>query len=141
MTSTSRSSSHSSVNPHHPSHSRWLVHAGEESPPSHASLLAMAQLHQAFEALQAMLAERGHAPLRAPAARMAHLCRDIEQAVVETICNLAQGQLGLQALLDLLDLLACLGDDARLPSSRLRELLTPLDRQIGDSLRSLSKVL
>ncbi|WP_420888655.1 DUF1484 family protein, partial [Chromobacterium amazonense] len=39
--------------------------------PSHTSLLAMTQLHAAFEALQVLLSQPDHADLRAPAAQLA----------------------------------------------------------------------
>ncbi|MGY8627000.1 Uncharacterised protein [Chromobacterium violaceum] len=39
------------------------------------------------------------------------------------------------------DLLACLGDDIRLPSSRISELLAPLDKRMGESLTLLTRVL
>ncbi|AXE36072.1 DUF1484 family protein [Chromobacterium phragmitis] len=64
--------------------------------------------------------------------------QDIKQAVVESICHLAHGQLGLQSVIDLL---ACLGDDVRLPSSRITELLAPLDKRMGESLSLLTRVL
>ncbi|OWY40968.1 DUF1484 domain-containing protein [Xenophilus sp. AP218F] len=138
MTSISRSASHFAVPHSTSSRQRWLVHSGMSTHPSHASLLAMAQLHAAFEALQVLLSQPDHADLRAPVAQLAHLCREIEHAVVESVCLLAQSQLGLQALLDLL---SCLGEDIRLPSSRLKGLLQPVDRQITASLGYLSKVL
>ncbi|WP_046168510.1 DUF1484 family protein [Chromobacterium alticapitis] len=105
---------------------------------SQPSLLAMHRLHDAFAALQDQLARKPQACARVPAAQLAHLCRDIEDAVVETICHLAHSQLGLQALLDLL---ACLGDDVRLPSSRLLQLLQPLDKRVEASLSRLTGVL
>nr|WP_307909260.1 DUF1484 family protein [Chromobacterium amazonense]MDQ4538879.1 DUF1484 family protein [Chromobacterium amazonense] len=40
-----------------------------------------------------------------------------------------------------IDLLACLGDDVRLPSSRIKELLEPLDKRMGESLALLTRVL
>ncbi|MDE1716056.1 DUF1484 family protein [Chromobacterium amazonense] len=40
-----------------------------------------------------------------------------------------------------IDLLACLGDDVRLPSSRIKELLEPLDKRMGESLTLLTRVL
>nr|WP_262983066.1 DUF1484 domain-containing protein [Chromobacterium amazonense] len=37
-------------------------------------------------------------------------------------------------------MLACLGDDVRLPSSRIKELLEPLDKRMGESLTLLTRV-
>ncbi len=98
----------------------------------------MTWLHEAFSALQEQLAGKDQAKTREPAARVAHVCQDIEQAVVESICHLAHGQLGLQSVIELL---ACLGDDVRLPSSRITELLAPLDKRLGESLTLLTRVL
>nr|WP_244956795.1 DUF1484 family protein [Chromobacterium violaceum] len=98
----------------------------------------MHRLHDAFAALQDQLARKPQACTRVPAAQLAHVCRDIEDAVVETICHLAHGQLGLQALLGLL---SALGNDARLPSSRLLQLLAPLDKRMEASLSRLTGVL
>ncbi|AOZ50666.1 hypothetical protein BKX93_12155 [Chromobacterium vaccinii] len=98
----------------------------------------MTRLHEAFAALQEQLANKDQSKVREPAARVAHLCQDIEQAVVESICHLAHGQLGLQSVIDLL---ACLGDDVRLPSSRIKELLEPLDKRMNQSLTLLTRVL
>ncbi|MFA1669109.1 DUF1484 family protein [Chromobacterium piscinae] len=61
---------------------------------------------------------------------------DIEQAVVDSICHLSHGQLGLQSVIELL---ACLGNDVRLPSSRITELLAPLDKRMGESLTLLTR--
>ncbi|WP_244886625.1 DUF1484 family protein [Chromobacterium amazonense] len=41
----------------------------------------------------------------------------------------------------MIHLLACLGDDVRQPSSRLKELLEPLDKRMGESLTLLTRVL
>ncbi|MEN7430384.1 DUF1484 domain-containing protein [Chromobacterium sp. TRC.1.1.SA] len=134
MPSITRSSSHLalSLKNHHPARSRWLLN--NNAPTHPPSLLAMTRLHEAFAALQEQLAGKD----QAPAARVAHLCHDIEQAVVESICHLSHGQLGLQSVIDLL---ACLGDDVRLPSSRIKELLAPLDKRMNQSLALLTRVL
>ncbi|MEJ8673443.1 DUF1484 domain-containing protein [Chromobacterium amazonense] len=138
MPSITRSSSHLAVSlkNRHPARSRWLLH--NQVPAHPPSLLAMTRLHEAFAALQEQLANKDQAKVREPAARVAHLCHDIEQAVVESICHLAHGQLGLQSVIDLL---ACLGDDVRLPSSRIKELLEPLDKRMGEALALLTRVL
>ncbi|WP_434630041.1 DUF1484 family protein [Chromobacterium sp. CV08] len=104
-----------------------------EYPPS---LLAMTRLRQALAALQAQL--DGKDPVETPAAHLAQVCEDIEQAVIEAICHLAYGQLSLQSVLDLLDYL---DDDVRLPPSRLHELLLPLDKRMEQSLAQLIRVL
>ncbi|MBP4043944.1 DUF1484 family protein [Chromobacterium violaceum] len=132
MTSISRSASHLAVS------SSPLLRSGASASVSQPSLLAMHRLHDAFAALQDQLARKPQACARVQAAQLAHVCRDIEQAVVETICHLAHGQLGLQALLGLL---SALGDDARLPSSRLLQLLAPLDKRMEASLSRLTGVL
>lgn len=132
MTSISRSASHSAISP------SPLLRSGASTSLSQPSLLAMHRLHDAFAALQDQLARKPQACARVPAAQLAHLCRDIEDAVVETICHLAHGQLGLQALLGLL---SALGDDVRLPSSRLQQLLAPLDKRMEASLSRLTGVL
>ncbi|MCD5329624.1 DUF1484 domain-containing protein [Chromobacterium piscinae] len=138
MPSITRSSSHLalSLKNRHPARSRWLLN--NNAPTHPPSLLAMTRLHEAFAALQEQLAGQDQSTVRAPAARVAHLCHDIEQAVVESICHLAHGQLGLQSVIDLL---ACLGDDVRLPSSRIKELLEPLDKRMNQSLTLLTRVL
>ncbi|MCD4502885.1 DUF1484 domain-containing protein [Chromobacterium piscinae] len=138
MPSITRSSSHLalSLKNRHPSRSRWLLN--NQAPTHPPSLLAMTRLHEAFAALQEQLAGKDQSTVRAPAARVAHLCHDIEQAVVESICHLSHSQLGLQSVIDLL---ACLGDDVRLPSSRIKELLEPLDKRMNQSLTLLTRVL
>ncbi|AXE34884.1 DUF1484 domain-containing protein [Chromobacterium phragmitis] len=120
------------------SSSRFAFSLNNQSPTHPPSLLAMTRLHEAFAALQEQLANKDQSKVREPAARVAHLCQDIEQAVVESICHLAHGQLGLQSVIDLL---ACLGDDVRLPSSRIKELLEPLDKRMNQSLTLLTRVL
>ncbi|OBU87196.1 DUF1484 family protein [Chromobacterium subtsugae] len=138
MPCITRSPSHLalSLKNRHPARSRWLLH--NQAPTHPPSLLAMTRLHEAFAALQAQLASQDQSMVREPAARVAHLCHDIEQAVVESICHLSHGQLGLQSVIDLL---ACLGDDVRLPSSRITELLSPLDKRMNESLTLLTRVL
>lgn len=98
----------------------------------------LAKLNHIFVQLQEQLADPDLASLRQPVAQLAHLCREVEDAVRKSIPHLAHAQLGLESMVDLL---ACLGDDVRLPSSRLKELLQPVDRQITASLGYLSKVL
>ncbi|MEO2217660.1 DUF1484 domain-containing protein [Chromobacterium vaccinii] len=120
------------------SSSRFAFSLNNQAPTYPPSLLAMTRLHEAFAALQEQLANKDQSKVREPAARVAHLCQDIEQAVVESICHLAHGQLGLQSVIDLL---ACLGDDVRLPSSRIKELLEPLDKRMNQSLTLLTRVL
>ncbi|MEN2426654.1 DUF1484 domain-containing protein [Chromobacterium vaccinii] len=120
------------------SSSRPAFSLNNQAPTHPPSLLAMTRLHEAFAALQEQLANKDQSKVREPAARVAHLCQDIEQAVVESICHLAHGQLGLQSVIDLL---ACLGDDVRLPSSRIKELLEPLDKRMNQSLTLLTRVL
>ncbi|MEO4028597.1 DUF1484 domain-containing protein [Chromobacterium vaccinii] len=120
------------------SSSRLAFSLNNQAPTHPPSLLAMTRLHEAFAALQEQLANKDQSKVREPAARVAHLCQDIEQAVVESICHLAHGQLGLQSVIDLL---ACLGDDVRLPSSRIKELLEPLDKRMNQSLTLLTRVL
>ncbi|MCD4498156.1 DUF1484 domain-containing protein [Chromobacterium vaccinii] len=120
------------------SSSRFAFSLNNQAPTHPPSLLAMTRLHEAFAALQEQLANKDQSKVREPAARVAHLCQDIEQAVVESICHLAHGQLGLQSVIDLL---ACLGDDVRLPSSRIKELLEPLDKRMNQSLTLLTRVL
>ncbi|MCD4483493.1 DUF1484 domain-containing protein [Chromobacterium vaccinii] len=120
------------------SSSRLAFSLNNQAPTHPPSLLAMTRLHEAFAALQEQLANKDQSKVREPAARVAHLCQDIEQAVVESICHLAHGQLGLQSVIDLL---ACLGDDVRLPSNRIKELLEPLDKRMNQSLTLLTRVL
>ncbi|MBX9269218.1 DUF1484 domain-containing protein [Chromobacterium violaceum] len=138
MPSITRSSSHLafSLKNRPPARSRWLLH--NQVPTHPPSLLAMTRLHEAFAVLQEQLAGKDQAKVREPAARVAHVCQDIEQAVVESICHLAHGQLGLQSVIELL---VCLGDDVRLPSSPITELLAPLDKRLGESLTLLTRVL
>ncbi|WP_434631286.1 DUF1484 family protein [Chromobacterium sp. CV08] len=137
MSSISRSASHIAVLHSPLFRQRWLLFSAFSSD-SQSSLLAMSRLHQAFDALQAQLPPNDQAWVNVQADHLARLCQDIEDAVVETIAHLSHAQLGLQSVLGLLD---CLDESVRLPSSRLTELLAPLDKHMDQSLRLLTRVL
>ncbi|OQS50639.1 DUF1484 family protein [Chromobacterium violaceum] len=98
----------------------------------------LAKLNHIFAQLQERLADPDLASLRPPVAQLAHLCREMEDAVRESIPHLAHAQLGLESMIDLL---ACLGDDVRLPSSRLKELLAPLVKRMDQPLHLLTRAL
>ncbi|WP_434630024.1 DUF1484 family protein [Chromobacterium sp. CV08] len=138
MSSIPRSRSHLAVSlkNRRPVSTRWLCHVQTSTPT--LSLLAMTRLHDALAALQIHLDSRDYAKIRLPAAHVAYLCEEIEQAVIEAVCHLAHGQLGLQSVLGLL---ACLGDDAHLPSRRLQTLLMPLDKRMDEAFARLTRVL
>ncbi|WP_047249157.1 DUF1484 family protein [Chromobacterium subtsugae] len=124
---------HTELAPHTPAQAR----AANRRPQPAKPTAALAGLKQALAQLQAMLADPDLASLNQPLARLNELCGDIEGAVVAAICHLADGQQSQHAVRDLL---TCLGDDLRLPSSRLRELLLPLDARMDKALTLLAQV-